>query len=64
MARRKSNEEKVAERIEGMINDLTLDIEQVGLYLARSNGTTYRRFIEISESAKYEKKDKTNDYQY
>jgi hypothetical protein len=62
MLKRESTEEKVAERIGKMINDLTLDIEQLGIYLARTNNITYRRLIEIAESAKYEKEESKNDY--
>ena len=62
MLKRESTEEKVAERIGKMINDLTLDLEQLGIYLARTNNITYRRLIEIAESAKYEKEESKNDY--
>jgi hypothetical protein len=57
MVRRISVEEKIAERIEKLINDLTVDIEQLGIYLARTNNITYRRLQEIAESAKYEKEE-------
>jgi ribosomal protein L16 Arg81 hydroxylase len=61
MLKRESLEEKLADRIGKLINDLTIDLEQLGMYFARSNSTTYRRLIEIAESAKYEKEEK-NDY--
>lgn len=60
MVKRTSVEEKIAERIEKLINDLTVDIEQLGIYLARTNNITYRRLQEIAESAKYEKEENGN----
>ena len=63
MAKRESPEEKVLEKISRLINDLTLDLEQLGIYFGRTNGTTYRRLMTIAESAKYEKEDK-DDYKY
>ena len=64
MLKRESVEEKLADRIAKLINDLTVDIEQLGIYFARMNNTTYRRLIEIAESAKYEKEENKNDYHY
>jgi myo-inositol-hexaphosphate 3-phosphohydrolase len=64
MARRQSVEEKILDRISHLINDLTLDLEQLGIYFGRTNGTTYRRLMTIAESAKHEKEEKTNDYTY
>jgi myo-inositol-hexaphosphate 3-phosphohydrolase len=63
MAKRESPEEKVLDKISRLINDLTLDLEQLGIYFGRTNGTTYRRLMTIAESAKYEKEDK-DDYKY
>ena len=50
-----SKEEKVAEQIAKLISDLRLDLEQVGIYVARQPQTVYRRVQIVSESAKYEK---------
>jgi hypothetical protein len=60
MPRKESVEEKLAERISKLINDLTIDIEQLGIYFARTNNITYRRLQEIAESAKYEKEENGN----
>jgi hypothetical protein len=60
MVRKISVEEKIAERIENLINNLTVDIEQLGIYLARTNNITYRRLQEISESARHEKENNGN----
>jgi hypothetical protein len=52
----KSKNEKVAEQLTVLVNDLTLDLDQVGEYIARSApNVTYRRFVEIAETAKYER---------
>ena len=51
----RSEAEKVAEKISRLINDLTLDLDQVGIYVARDNLITYNRLIEIAEAAEYER---------
>ena len=53
LARREA--EKVAEKIGRLINDLTLDLDQVGIYVARDNLITYNRLVEIAEAAEYER---------
>lgn len=56
--RRQTPELKVATQIGQSLNDLTLDIEQVGIYLAGEHPTTYRRFQEVAEAAKWQKEEK------
>lgn len=62
MARRiQTEEEKVARQIGKVLADLTLDIEQIGKYLATNvPSVSYNRLIVIAESAEYEK-EKIND---
>lgn len=56
MRKVKTDEEKIAIQMAKLTNDLTLDIEQVGVYLARlSPNVSFRRINEIVEAAKYEK---------
>jgi biopolymer transport protein ExbD len=62
--RRQTKETKVAEKISDLVNDLTLDLDQVGIYLATNNTTTYRRVIEVMEAAKYEKNERIHDDNY
>jgi hypothetical protein len=64
MPKRESEEQKVVSRISKIINDLTLDLEQLGIYFGRTNNTTYRRLMTVAESAKHEKEEKKNDYNY
>jgi hypothetical protein len=52
---------KVARQISHLVNDLTLDLDQLGIYLATNNSITYRRLIEIVEAAKWEKEDRANE---
>ena len=52
---KQSEAEKVAMKIGKLINDLTLDLEQVGIYLARDTMITYNRLKNIIEAAEYEK---------
>ncbi len=48
-----------------MVNDLTLDLDQVGVYIASDNSITYRRLMEVAEAAKFEKEERElNDYDY
>lgn len=47
-----------------LINDLTLDLEQIGIYFGRTNGTTYRRLMTIAESAKHEKEGDKDEFKY
>lgn len=63
MKLRQTKELKVANTISTMVNDLTLDLDQVGLYLATNNNITYRRIIEIAEAARYEKEEKWKENQ-
>lgn len=63
--RRPSKELKVAEKMGEMVNDLTLDLDQVGIYIATENSITYRRIMEVAEAAKFEREDRElNDYTY
>ena len=53
---RKSEEEKVAERIATMPSDLRLNLDEIGVYLSRLRpDTNYRRLQEVADSAYFEK---------
>jgi hypothetical protein len=57
--RRKSDNEQIAEKMTVLVNDLTIDLEQIGEYIARSApNVTYRRFMEIAEAARFEREEK------
>ena len=56
MAKKMTDEEKVAITIGKIISDLRLDIETVGKYLANNvPSVSYNRLIVIAESAEQEK---------
>lgn len=55
---RPTKETKVAEAISDLVNDLTLDLDQVGIYLASNNNITYNRVSLILEAARYEREEK------
>ena len=55
---RSTKELRVAVKISDLVNDLTLDLDQVGIYLATSNAVTYRRVMDIAEAAQWEKEQK------
>jgi len=62
-----TKELKVAEKMSEMVNDLTLDLDQVGVFLASNNNVTYRRLLEVIDSAEYvrnEGNDNNDDYTY
>lgn len=51
-----TTEEKVAMKIGDLVSDLRLDLDQVGIYLARHKPSiNYNRLQEIADSAYWEK---------
>lgn len=44
-------EEKVANKIANIVNDLTIDLEMVGHYLAYHRNVTYNRIMVVAEAA-------------
>ena len=56
-----TKELKVAIKMSDLVNDLTLDLDQVGTYIATNNGITDRRIMEVADSAKYEKEQMWKD---
>jgi hypothetical protein len=56
MRRIQTREEKAATKIATIVNDITLDLDFVGVYLARTAPTiSYNRLLLIAESAEFEK---------
>jgi hypothetical protein len=52
-------EEKIAKHLAQIVSDVNLDIEQVGIYLARNfPSVSYRRLQVVIESAEWEKEAK------
>lgn len=55
-SRIRTEEEKIAKQLANIVNDLTVDLDQVGMYLARnSRNISITRLTEVIESATYEK---------
>ena len=55
----RTDEEKIAKQIVSIVNDLTLDLDQVGFYVARlAQNFSYRRLGIVMEAADYERKSK------
>jgi hypothetical protein len=51
-----TDEERAALRLAGIVSDLRLDIDKVGVYLARvAPMVSYNRLMVIAESAQYER---------
>lgn len=60
-----SNEEKVAHAIAKLLDSLTLNLDDVGKYLARFlPNTIYNRLMIIAESAEWEKENNNEQYDY
>ena len=56
-----TEEEKVATRLANIINDLTIDLEQVGVYFARSSQLVSQNRLQIlAEAAKAERENLDN----
>lgn len=56
MKRIQTAEEKAAKKLSTLVNDITLDLDEVGIYLARLAPTiSYNRLMLIAESAEFEK---------
>lgn len=52
----RTQEEKIAKQLANIVNDLTIDLDQVGVYLARnSRNVSITRLNEVIESANYER---------
>jgi hypothetical protein len=63
MRKLKSREEKVAEKIAQLLDSLSLDLDEVGKYIARFLPTTiYNRLMIIAESAEWEKENEQTEY--
>ena len=56
-----TKELKVATKISDLVNDLTLDLDQVGVYLATNSAITYRRVMEIAEAAQWKKEERYHE---
>jgi hypothetical protein len=60
-----SNEEKVAHTIAKLLDSLSLDLDEVGKYLARFlPNTIYNRLMIIAEAAEWEKENKDEQHDY
>ena len=55
MLRRTSTEEQVATKIGDLLDKVSLDLDQIGMFLARDNNITYNRLMVIAEAAEFEK---------
>jgi hypothetical protein len=53
---KKTVEERLVEQLSNLVSDLRIDLDQVGIYLAKQQpSTTYNRLMIIAESAEWEK---------
>ena len=53
MRKRATKEQRVAEKMVDLVNDLTLDLDAVGMYIASESTTTlYNRLDTVIDSAK------------
>jgi hypothetical protein len=62
MARRKTDEERTAEKIVDLVSDLRLDLDEVGETIAViAPNVSYRRLVEITEATQHAKEGKDFD---
>lgn len=54
MRRQKTEEEKIVKNLSDIVSDVRIDLDQIGVYLARNSTLTYNRFMLIMESAEHE----------
>ena len=63
MAKRMTDEERVAKRMSDLISDLRLDLEMISLYITQlSPNVTINRILLMADIIKDEKEAKHNDY--
>lgn len=63
-AKQKRKEDKIAEKITNLLNDVTLDLEEVGKVIATGHLTlSYNRLVLLTESA-VEEKEKSYERQF
>jgi hypothetical protein len=62
MKHRITDEERTVIKLNNLLSDLRIDLEQVGRYLARQSPTVvYNRLITVAESAQFEKEGNHED---
>jgi hypothetical protein len=63
MNRRMTNEEKVAKKLSDIVSDLRIDLDLVGVYLARAFPNSTLRRLNIVAEAGLEDKEKRINYE-
>lgn len=59
--RQLTKEEKIAQKISDLVNDVTIDLDEVGKTIANAHPTiTYNRVVLVAESAVEEKENNGN----
>jgi hypothetical protein len=63
MAKRMTDEEKVAKRMSDLISDLRLDLEMISFYISQiSPNVTINRILLMADFIQDEKENRHNDY--
>lgn len=63
MAKRMTDEERVAKRMSDLISDLRLDLEMISLYITQiSPNVTINRILLMADFIQDEKENRHNDY--
>ena len=57
-----THEEKIAKKLSDIVNDLTLDLDMVGHYLAYGRNVTYNRLKTVIEAAEEKREERTYGY--
>jgi hypothetical protein len=65
MRKIKTDEEKAATKIETLLSDLRLDIDEIGFYVAEFSPTIiYNRLLLLTEAAEFAKEEKNDIREY
>ncbi len=65
MRKIKTDEEKAATKIENLLSDLRLDIDEIGFYVAEFSPTIiYNRLLLLTEAAEFAKEEKNDIREY
>lgn len=61
--KQKTEEQKIAEKLANLVTDVRVDLDQVGIYIAREQpNTVFNRLMIVAEAAEWEKVETNDNY--
>lgn len=55
MRKLRTEEEKIAKKLADLVSNVSIDLDQIGIYLANLPNIYYNRLLTVIESAEHEK---------